>query len=199
MAYFLTCKNDEIYSYPFRACDGDVSRISPADLSPDGGMRVRPGAAYTGRPVRPDNIPTIVELSGPIRQIPDVYRAFGLLVSEKFKAAVERLEPGVHQFFPLELRWEDGSHAAERYWFVPGSRIDSVDRNETTFEFRGLWDILGGPDKELVFNRSRIGSRHVWIDMFIHAPHPVISDAMKAEFDRAGISGADYRYCRDAG
>lgn len=197
MAYFLTYKNDEIYSYPYRACDGDVSKISPVDLSPDAGMRMRPGPAYSGRPVLPDNVPTAIALSGPKREIPDVYEAFGLLVSESFKTAAENLEPSVHQFFPVDLRWDDGSHAAQRYWFVPGNRLDSVDRRETTFEFRGLWDILGGADKELVFNRSQIGDRHVWIDMFIHAPHPIISDALKAELEGAGISGAHYRHCRD--
>lgn len=197
MAHFLWYENDEIYSHPYRACDGDVSKISPVDLSQDDGVRIRPGSAYSGRAILPDNVPTIIELSGPKRKIPDVYQAVVLAVSENFKAAVEKLQPGVHQYFPIELLWEDGSLAAQRYWFVPVGRLDSVDRNETTYEFRGLWDISSGRDKELVFNRSQIGGRHVWIDMFIHLPHPVISDALKAEFDKAGISGAHYTYCRD--
>ena len=87
MAYFLTYKNDEIYSYPYRACVGDVSKISPVDLSPDAGMRMRQGPAYSGRPVLPDNVPTAIALSGPKRKIPDVYDAFGLLVSEKLQGS----------------------------------------------------------------------------------------------------------------
>ena len=37
-------------------------------------------------------------------------------VSDKIKAKVEEIEPGVHQFFPLEVEMPDGSIADKRYW-----------------------------------------------------------------------------------
>ncbi|TJV04208.1 MAG: DUF1629 domain-containing protein, partial [Mesorhizobium sp.] len=63
-------------------------------------------------------------------------------VSGKFREVVEKLEPGLHQFVPVELLWKDGSHAASYFWFYPCNRIDGMDREQTTHEFReksGLW------------------------------------------------------------
>lgn len=194
MVYFLSHKNEEIYGYSMKALDGDVDKIQPADLTRDVGVRIRANYVYAGRPYETDHVPTRIELEGPKRMITGVYSGYGLFVDEKFKLAVEKLEPKVHQFFPIEFVWRDGSHAADRYWFVPCNRLDSVDREKTTFEFRGLWDIFGGPDKQLVFSRSRIGSHHVWIDKYIHAPTPIISEILKAELDAAGVTGAHYQH-----
>lgn len=127
------------------------------------------------------------------RQIPDLYDAYALFIGAKVKDVIESFEPDVHQFFPIEFVWEDGSHAADRFWFVPCNRLDTVDRAKTTFEFRNLW-FLDGSKKELVFNRSQIGSHHVWIDKFIVMPTPAISEALKAALDAAGITGAHYQH-----
>ncbi|WP_432283705.1 hypothetical protein SLT36_17615 [Aminobacter sp. BA135] len=193
MVYFLSHENKEVYSYVYRALDGDVSKIQAADLSRDVGIRIRPGYSYYGRPVEATYIPTTIELTGPKRPIPDIYDAFVLTVSAKVKDVIESLEPGVHQFFPIEYVWNDGSHAADRFWFVPCNRLDTVDRAKTTFEFRNVW-FLDGSKNELVFNRSQIGNHHVWIDKFIVMPTPAISEALKAALDAAGITGAHYQH-----
>lgn len=193
MVYFLSAKNEEVYSYTYRALDGDVNKIQAVDLTRDGGIRVRSGYSYYGRPFEAEYVPTRIELSGHKRQIPDVYDPYGLQVNAKFKEVIERFEPGIHQFFPIEFVWKDGSHAADRFWFVPCARLDSVDRAKTTFEFRNVW-FLDGSKKELVFNRSQIGGHHVWIDKFIVMPSPVISEALKAAFDEAGFTGAHYQH-----
>jgi hypothetical protein len=109
------------------------------------------------------------------------------------KDVIENFEPHIHQFFPVELVWKDGGHAAYRFWFVPCNRLDTVDRARTTFEFRNVW-FLDGSKKELVFSRSQIGSHHVWIDKFIVMPTPGISEALKASLDAAGITGAHYQH-----
>ncbi|SDA87642.1 hypothetical protein SAMN03159448_03998 [Sinorhizobium sp. NFACC03] len=194
MVYFLSHKNEETYSYTYRALDGDVSKIQAVDLTRDEGVRIRPGYSYYGRPFESEYIPTKIELDGPKRPIPDVYSAFGLLVSEKFKGIVEKFEPNAHQFFPIELVWKDGGHAADRFWFVPCARLDTVDREKTTFEFRNVWFLDGSKDKDLVFNRSQIGDHHVWIDKFIVMPSPAISEGLKAELDAAGVTGAHYQH-----
>ena len=49
MVYFLSHKNEEVYSYTYRALDGDVSKIQPADMSRDVGVRVRASYSYYGR------------------------------------------------------------------------------------------------------------------------------------------------------
>ncbi|CAN7321583.1 hypothetical protein LJR098_001654 [Rhizobium sp. LjRoot98] len=193
MVYFLSHKSEEVYSYIYRALDGDVDKIRPIDVTRDVGVRIRPNYSYYGRPIEVAHVPTKIELSGPKRPILDIYDAFGLAVSVKIKDVIENFEPNVHQFFPIEFVWEDGSHAAHRFWFVPCNRLDTVDRAKTTFEFRNLW-FLDGSKKELVFNRSQIGGHHVWIDKFIVMPNPGISEALKAAFDAAGITGAHYQH-----
>ena len=193
MVYFLSHNNKEIYSYTYRALDGDVSKIQAADLTRDDGIRVRPGYSYYGRPVEATYIPTKIELTGPKRPIPDLYDAFSLSVSAKVKDVIESFEPDVHQFFPIEIVWEDGGHAADRFWFVPCNRLDTVDRAKTTYEFRNVW-FLDGSKKELVFNRSQIGNHHVWIDKFIVMSTPAVSEELKAALDAAGITGAHYQH-----
>jgi hypothetical protein len=126
--------------------------------------------------------------------ITDIYSGYGLFVDDKFKGVVEKREPNLHQFFPVEFVWKNGSHAAHRYWFVPCTRLDTVDRQKTTFEFRNLWFLDGSKDKDLVFNRSQIGAHHVWIDKFIVMPNPAISEVLKAELDAAGVTGAHYQH-----
>lgn len=194
MVYFLSHKNDEVYSYGIKALDGDVDKIQPTDLSRDVGVRISANYVYTGRPYEKDHIPTRIELEGPKRKIPDLYSGYGLFVDEKFKATVEKFEPDVHQFFPVEFVWKDGSHAASRYWFVPCNRLDTVDREKTTFEFRNVWFLDGSRDKDLVFNRSQIGAHHIWIDKFIVMPTPAISETLKAELDAIGLTGAHYQH-----
>ena len=194
MVYFLSHKNEETYSYGMKALDGDIDKIQPIDLSRDEGVRIWATYAYRGRAFEADHIPTCIELEGPKRKITDIYGGFGLFVDEKFKAAVERLEPGIHQFFPVEFVWKDGSHAAHRFWFVPCNRLDTVDRQMTTFEFRNLWHLKGDKTKHLVFSRAQIGDHHVWIDKFIAAPTPAISETLKAELDAAGVTGAHYQH-----
>lgn len=194
MVYFLSHNNEEIYSYGMKALDGDAARIQPVDMTRDVGVRIRAGYAYVGRPYEKEHVPTRFELEGPKRTITDVYSGYGLFVDDKFKRAVEKLEPNLHQFFPVEFVWEDGSHAASRYWLVPCARLDTVDRQKTTFEFRNVWFLDGSKDKDLVFSRSQIGDHHVWIDKFIVMPTPALSEVLKAELDAAGITGAHYQH-----
>jgi hypothetical protein len=96
----------------------------------------------------------------------------------------------LHQFFPVAFVWEDGGHAADRFWFVPCNRLDSVDRKQTTFEFRGVWYLDGDQTKKLVFSRAQIGNSHAWMDKFIVASSGVwISEALKRQLEAAGVTG----------
>ena len=190
MVYFLSAEEGEIYSYGMKALDGDIKKIKPLDLTPDGGREILPIRGKFGRPLEGDHIPTRVQIEGPKRKLTDLREGIGTFVDASFRAEVEKLEPEVHQFFPVEFVWKDGSHACHRFWFVPCNRLDSIDRNATTFEFRGVWVLDGSRDKKLVFSRSQIAGRHAWIDKFISAPGGVwISDELKQNLESAGITG----------
>ena len=135
-------------------------------------------------------MPTRAKIDGPKRKLTDLRSEFALLVDAKFRAEVETLEPGVHQFFPIELVWKDGSHAADRFWFVPCNRLDSVDRAKTTIIFRSFWYFDNDPSKKLVFSRAQIGDHHAWIDKFIIPSGGVwISNLLKQRLESAGVTG----------
>lgn len=190
MVYFLSHKNDETYSYGMKALDGDIKKIKPIDLTQDGGIEILPIRGKFGRPLEAAHIPTKIQIDGPKRELADLREGLALFVDVKFKDVVETFEPGVHQFFPVEFVWKDGSHAADRFWFVPCNRLDSVDREQTTFEFRNIWYLDGDPNKRLVFNRSQIGKRHVWMDKFISGSSGVwISSELKVALEAAGVTG----------
>ena len=190
MVYFLNADPGELYSHGVKPLDGDIDKVKPLDLTPDGGVEVEPLPVSFGRPLDPQHVPTRAKIDGPRRKLTDLRTGLGLLVDVKFKAEVEALEPGVHQFFPIELVWKDGSHAADRFWFVPCNRLDSVDRAKTTKEFRSFWLFGSDRSKKLVFNRSQIGSHHAWIDKFILPTGGVwISNLLKQRLESAGVTG----------
>ncbi|WP_353682751.1 DUF1629 domain-containing protein [Mesorhizobium sp.] len=112
-------------------------------------------------------------------------------VSGKFREVVEKLEPGLHQFVPVELLWKDGSHAASYFWFYPCNRIDGMDREQTTHEFReksGLW--MNRPGGSYVVNLQRVGGRNVWIDPRMSGfDLPFVSETFKLAMSEAGVRG----------
>ena len=49
-------------------------------------------------------------------------------VSERFRMCVEAIEPGVHQFIPIELKMPDGSIYPEQYYILNVQNfIDTLD------------------------------------------------------------------------
>jgi len=56
-------------------------------------------------------------------------------VSARAKEAIEELEPGVHQFVPVEYLDKNGRHLEHRFWFITGQIIDGMDREHTTMVF----------------------------------------------------------------
>lgn len=189
MVWFLGQDSGEMYDYGgIDALDGDWRKVQPIDASRDDGIPIVPTCSNQGRPLDTAFMPTRIRVNGPKRDLVDVLPGYSsLLVDQRFKDAVEALEPGVHQFFPIALEWKDGSPAGSRYWFNPCSRIDSIDREQSTKRFRNKWK-QAGPG-EFVFNRDQIGDRHVWIDKFVSGNRPFLTDTLKARLDESGTTG----------
>jgi hypothetical protein len=191
MVYRFFQSDDEVYSYGSIRLDGDLKKVGPVDTTPDEGRRIESHMKSAGRPIDPTHLPTKIKVEGPKRNLPDVYEAGAKVVDEKFRAVVEELEPGVHQFFPVELLWSDGSSAGQRYWFFVCNRLDTVDREKTTKEFRNLWKSRG--NGEFVFNRGQIGDHHIWIDKFMASSDPLMSNAMHDALVAAEITGMGFQ------
>ena len=60
----------------------------------------------------------------------EVFEAWGkgLLVTEKFKQIVERFEPDVHQFLPVDIE-QGGKVIAKRYFFYICNRLDTLAKD----------------------------------------------------------------------
>ena len=191
MVYRIYHENQETFSYAMESLDGDLNKVGPKDPEPDEGVAIGRKSRKSGRAIDGTHLPTRMRLDGPKRVVTDVCSAQGFFVDGKFRAAVERLEPGVHQFFPIEFVWKDGTHAAHRFWFIVCNRLDSVDRHRTTKVFDAIWDPYS--DGEFVFSPAQIGTCHVWIDRFMPSNMGIlITGALKHELDSAGISGLGF-------
>ena len=109
----------------------------------------------------------------------------GFVVSPRFRDLVQQFEPGVHQFVPVDIcRTPDGPTVATYYWFIICQRVDSVDREHTTFVWKapmdepedGHWaryifdekseDMVEIPNAKIVFSNIQVAGHHVW-----HDPH----------------------------
>lgn len=191
MVYRLFYDSQEKYSYDVKYLDGDFDKVLTVDLTPDEGRTIRSFNMYAGRAIDGSHLPRKVMLEGPKRKITDYYSAGAFLVDAKFKTVVDELEPDTHQFFPVELVWKDSSLAGERYWFFPCNRLDTVDCEKTTKKKRNLWSQRG--DGEIIFNKSKIGTHHIWIDKFMTSDIGVlVSDEMHDALVAAGVTGMGF-------
>ena len=200
MVYFVYADDGYMFDWGFHWLDGDLDKMKPADMSPDDGIRIKPGFYTQGRALEPDHVPTKARVGGRKRKLADVLPGSGsLVVDDKFRTILEELEPGVHQFFPLDLVWKDGSSAGRRHWFNPCNRIDGPDREKSTWVFDVIWlpknpHLPEGEKPELVFSRAKIGDRHAWVEKRISGRVIMISDAFKHRLDEAGVTGIGFKY-----
>lgn len=168
--------------------DGRVDQICLVDETPEIGLSSKKienqkRATYLlGRPVLPEKVPT--KLAWMSKGSPDDYftpRAFPC-VSDTFRKLIERLEPNVHQFFPLEVVNRREEHVVNCWLWVVCQRIDSLDRAETTMVLynNAVWlspavvyakqddaDKYKNIKAKIVFNSSQIAGRDFWRDSFL--------------------------------
>ncbi|WP_339860789.1 imm11 family protein [Paremcibacter congregatus] len=179
---------------PYTPLDGDMKKVAPIDCSQDGGLRISHIEPFTtGRPVDPTYVPTRLKRGGPSPSKQPLleigsFNAGGLLVSEQFKEILEGLEPGVHQFFPMEIE-QRGKYLGKRYLFVIGNRLDSLNRAHSIPKtdpgtlFSHLTSL--GEIKK-VFDKKSIADHHAWHDKYCRGRY--VSDELVAALKAAGLT-----------
>ena len=210
MVYYLGSKSTLGHGANTRLLDGDPHQITLADRTPDDGLNPDEKGFYAasqGRPIRTEYVPTKIEWQEDA-PVPDVETQHGMVVvPERFREIVEQFEPGVHQFLPVAYVDRAGKPVAQRYYFVPCNRLDSVDRQASTMIlWKGsLWlpasdfirrnrlaEIPPGFDvdakPQIVFNNAQIGDKHAWCDKFLMSGIE-ISDGLAEALSREGFSG----------
>lgn len=127
------------------------------------------------------------------------------IVSDRFREFVEKFEPGVHQFIPVEFyRPQQTEPFARYYWFVVCMVLDSIDPDHTTWTWkgdyearRGRWnlDISVSPPQTLVFSSAAIGDHHIWRDPFVDGGSAIYcSDAVGEALPETDLTGVAVSY-----
>ncbi|MEJ2020381.1 MAG: hypothetical protein P8X51_19625, partial [Maritimibacter sp.] len=117
-------------------------------------------------------------------------------VDEALKTIIERLEPDLHQFWPIRIIMPNGDTYPETYYGLRiGQRLDSFDPDASD---EGVWDVsIGGiyqvylPRKKyyegLALSAEKIGKAHLWREVKLVTPDLYFSDALMAEIKKAGL------------
>jgi hypothetical protein len=210
MAYGLTIVSANNFLYAAEPLDGRIAAIRSIDQTPDGGVGFE--SVNGGRRCRTEHFPTRMLWKGPKGSIIGDFNRQNLLnVSEKAKALIEEWEPGVHQFVPVDFVDAEGNVLEHRYALVICHRLDSVDRQQTTFVL--LWGKIWRPAKEvandypgdlpahadlskpskIVFSGEKIGSAHLWRDKHIDIGGPFVSKDFAAALRLSGLTGLDLK------
>jgi hypothetical protein len=187
MAHFIGYKPTGLYAPIFDVLD--------IDMSLDGGLnagRFTTGSAAVsnGRKIKPEFVPTkILWESGPNR-ISDYFTPRTIpCVSERMKSVIEQVEPGVHQFFPVDVVGKNGDLLAKHYFFIVCNRLDSIDREAMPYELiGGRWN-GAGPLNVIIYNRRQIGGAHVWIDKYVGTI--TVSNALAGALKKAKLTSLE--------
>ena len=92
--------------------------------------------------------------------------------SAALRDAIEELEPGIHQFVPVDLFWKDGAPTGERVFLMnAGQKIESIDAENSQSLLPSI-DVDGNPyyaitgtggrNYHIVIKRKVVGERHFW-------------------------------------
>jgi hypothetical protein len=122
MVWALGFKDGMGVTHSLLEMDGDLGKIEYVDGPPDRpGLNgyFRPGEHQAGRAMKPEFVPTKFLWGGPKnRKLPDVIYGRGVvLVSIRVKEIMERFEPGVHQYFPVDIIYKSSKELAEKMFF----------------------------------------------------------------------------------
>ncbi|MEG3146569.1 hypothetical protein U1839_18110 [Sphingomonas sp. RT2P30] len=129
------------------------------------------------------NLASLATFSGPV-----------LTVDEPMRSFIEWLEPGVHQFFPIEVRRSRGAHLPDpRHLLVVEQRLDSFSEERSDkASFRKSSDQFWHSDRPahvrgLAFRKADMSNAHLWQERRIGSFLLCFSDRLQAEIADAGL------------
>ena len=126
------------------------------------------------------------------------------LVSERVKACVEELDPGRHQFFPVDVLDKFGQpKSGPFYVFNVVGNIDSIIEERSNLKTTGkrqirswIYERKVGPWK-CALNKNVIGNRAAWLEMH-YGRSWFFSDKLVRSLKDRNIQGVDFdEYCEE--
>lgn len=186
-------------SYPVvEVIEGSSGELELEDMIDDGGIGLNMLRSFSGRRAKPDSMPKVIRWMSN-RKLLDYEGAYtGYSVSDRFRALIEVIEPGAHQFEPIRFVAKDGTLLKDRWFWQICNRIDGMHPDLTNMVFNGRgWRPPPKPEiPRPVYSQRAIGAAHFWHDM--HADGTFVSDFAKNHIDDAGITGVHFKYREQA-
>ncbi len=125
-------------------------------------------------------------------------------VGERFKTLVESFEPGVHQFFPLELFRKDGTPVDEPYYiFNCTVSFDSILLKHSEAKWVNLDKPEEYPRLEIVsmqkqvLSKQAIEGHHIWSHLRQRMRGLFVSDAFHKQLKKNKIKYLFSRKCEE--
>ncbi len=117
-----------------------------------------------------------------------------LAVEDTLKQLIERLEPGVHQFFPIEIRTPRGKTYPASYYLLVMRHLDAFSPEDTkvgSVTQRGSGSFRLDKTKTgmigLAMRKALFGDAHLWRERRFSKELVCFSDALHAEIEKAGL------------
>ncbi|MBD9375654.1 hypothetical protein IB238_23900 [Rhizobium sp. ARZ01] len=125
-------------------------------------------------------------------------------VGERFRAIVESFEPGIHEFYPIQLKTRKGVPYEEPYFLINvGQRFDSILVKGIDLEWgrRVAGDLEGipylsrmGTKPPLPVSRSTIAGRHLWLNYWVWEGGGImVSDQLRAALMDAKVRRLNFK------
>lgn len=185
-------------SYPLaEVIEGNSGELELEDMTDDGGIGLNMSRSSSGRRAKRKSVPKVIRWMSK-RKLLDYENACRKTVSDRFRGLIEELEPGVHQFEPIQFVAKDGTPLEDRWFWQICNRIDGMHADLTNMVFSGRgWRPPPKPEiPRPVYSQRAIGGAHFWHDM--HADGTFVSDFAKSHIDDAGITGVHFKHREQA-
>ena len=183
--------------------EGNTGHLELVDMTRDGGSGLVGGAqAFSGRRAKPESVPKVIRWMSK-KPFQDFETSFRKTVSDRFRDLIEEMEPGVHQFEPVDFIAKDRTPLGRRWFWQICNRLDSVHREQTDWVLQGgvIWrppDTYTQSDPVYpVFDLEKIGDAMFWHDKHFSSANFCSNEAQNI-LDTKKISGFSYSYREQA-
>ena len=123
------------------------------------------------------------------------------VVSKRFKALVESIEPSVHYFLPLEIVDKKGNHLAQYYFFRCMTVLDSLIDKSEGLEKKDVFSLIQHlknidyfcyeynpiSKKKKKINKEKIQDKACFYELHLRTNQPMVPDSVKALLEEKEI------------
>lgn len=150
-----------------------------------------------GNPIEADKVPHYIVMEKSRSEMPDMFwgEASLLIVSGAYHDIIERLDPGLHQMWPIEIRRKRKGPYPGRWFGLnirPRAASIQVEGSDTMVAKGSTY--LGTPDRTMLNNSFKVSVRsdrlpeaNLWWDDGIDQPVILCSDALHDAVEGAGL------------